>query len=155
MEKQTFFQHIHHNLLLSVLSCDYFSVYFACIFFIHTRFENTHKAIIDPETWEIVQKNREQRRRPAKMGEMGMFSGLAYCADCGARLYHCRTTSWTHEQRCYTCASYRTKKQCSAHYIRAVVLEQLVLQNLQRVVAYAQDDEDEFVRRVMENKTAA
>ena len=118
-------------------------------------FEDTHKAIIDPETWEIVQKNREQRRRPTKMGEMGMFSGLAYCADCGARLYHCRTTSWTHEQECYTCASYRTKKQCSAHYIRAVVLEQLVLQNLQRVVAYAQDDEDEFVRHVMENKMAA
>ena len=35
------------------------------------------------------------------------------------------------------------------------MLEQLVLQNLQRVVAYAQDDEDEFVQRVMENKTVA
>ena len=56
-------------------------------------FEDTYKAIIDPETWEIVRKAREQRRRPTKMGEMGMFSGLAYCADCGARLYHCRTTS--------------------------------------------------------------
>ena len=29
-----------------------------------------------------------------------------------------------------------------------------MLQNLQRVVAYAQKDEDKFVRRVMENKTA-
>lgn len=117
-------------------------------------FEDTHEAIIDKDTWELVQKAREQRRRPTKMGEMGMFSGLAYCADCGARLYHCRTTSWTHEQECYTCASYRTRKQCSAHYIRAVVLEQLVLQNLQRVVAYTQEDEEEFVRRVMANKTA-
>lgn len=117
-------------------------------------FEGTHKAIIDRETWDIVQKAREQRRRPTKMGEMGLFSGLACCADCGARLYHCRTTSWTHEQECYTCASYRTKKQCSAHYIRAVVLEQLVLQNLQRVVAYVQEDEDDFVRRVIENKMA-
>ena len=35
-----------------------------------------------------------------------------------------------------------------------MVLEQLVLQNLQRVVAYAQEDEDEFVRRIMENKMA-
>lgn len=117
-------------------------------------FEDTHEAIIDKDTWEIVQKAREQRRRPTKMGEMGMFSGLTYCADCGARLYHCRTTSWTHEQECYTCATYRNKKECSAHYIRAVVLEQLVLQNLQRVVAYAQEDENEFVRRVMENKMA-
>ena len=81
-----------------------------------------------------------------------MFSRLACCADCGAKLYHCRTTSWTHKQECYTCATYHNKKGCSAHYIRAVVLEQLVLQNLQRVVAYGQEDEDEFVRRVMENE---
>ena len=94
-------------------------------------------------------KAREQRRRPTKMGEMGMFSGLAYCADCGAKLYHCRAAAWTHEQECYTCSTYRGKKGCSAHYIRAVVLERLVLQNLQRVVAYAQEDEDEFIRRVM------
>lgn len=118
-------------------------------------FESTHEAIIDKDTWEIVQKAREQRRRPTKMGEMGMFSGLVYCADCGARLHLSRTVSWTHERECYTCSSYRTRKQCSAHYIRAVVLEQLVLQNLQRVVAYAQEDEDEFVRLVMTNKLAA
>lgn len=117
-------------------------------------FENTHEAIIDMETWNIVQKNREHRRRPTKMGEMGLFSGLVYCADCGAKLYHHRTITFTKEQESYTCANYRSRKQCTAHYIRAVVLEQLVLQNLQRVVAYAQDDEDEFVRRVMENKTA-
>lgn len=114
-------------------------------------FENTHEAIIDPETWAQVQKIRAQRRRPTKMGEMGMFSGLAFCADCGAKLYHCRSGSWTYEQECYTCSSYRTRKNCSAHYIRAVVLEQLVLQNLQRVTAYAQDDTDAFVRQVMEN----
>lgn len=118
-------------------------------------FQDTHKAIIQRGTWELVRKIREQRRRPTKMGEMGMFSGLAFCADCGARLYHCRSGSWTYEQECYTCSSYRTRKGCSAHYIRAVVLEQLVLQNLQRVVAYAQDDEDEFVRGVMEKKLAA
>lgn len=117
-------------------------------------FENTHKAIIKPETWELVQKIRAQRRRPTKMGEMGMFSGLAYCADCGAKLYHCRSGSWTYEQECYTCSKYRTRQGCSAHYIRAVVLEQLVLQNLQRLIAYAIDDEDEFVRRVMEKKMA-
>ena len=117
-------------------------------------FENTHEAIIDKETWELVQKNREQRRRPTKLGEMGMFSGLAYCADCGAKLYHHRTSSYSKEQENYICANYQTRRQCTAHYIRAVVLEQLVLQNLQRVVVYAQDDEDAFVRRVIENKTA-
>lgn len=53
----------------------------------------------------------------------------------------------------YTCGTYRRyRNKCTAHYIRVMVLEELVLQNLQRVVAYARDDEDEFVRRVMENK---
>ena len=117
-------------------------------------FEGTHEAIIDKETWEIVQKNREHRRRPTKMGEMGLFSGLAYCADCGAKLYHHRSITLTKEQESYICSNYQSRKKCTAHYIRAVVLEQLVLQNLQRVVAYAQEDENEFVRRVMENKTA-
>ena len=117
-------------------------------------FENTHEAIIDKETWEIVQKSREHRHRPTRLGEMGMFSGLAFCADCGAKLYHHRSATFTKEQESYICSIYKTRKRCTAHYIRAVVLEQLVLQNLQRVVAYAQDDEDEFVRCVMENKMA-
>ena len=117
-------------------------------------FEGTHEAIIDKETWEIVQKSREHRRRPTKMGEMGLFSGLAYCADCDAKLYHHRSITLTKEQESYICSNYQSRKKCTAHYIRAVVLEQLVLQNLQRVVAYAQEDENEFVRRVMENKTA-
>ena len=86
-------------------------------------FENTHEAIVDVELWNAVQKIRSQRRRPTKMGEMGMFSGLAYCADCGAKLYHCRSGTWSYEQECYTCSAYRTRKNCTAHYIRAVVLE--------------------------------
>ena len=118
-------------------------------------FEGTHPALIDRETWDMVRKVREQRRRPTRRGEMGLFSGLAYCADCGAKLYHCRSVTLTAEQKFYTCASYRTRKKCTAHYIRAEVLEQLVLQNLQRVMAYAKDDEDQFVRQVMQNKLSA
>jgi len=118
-------------------------------------FENTHPAIIDPDTWEIVQKNREQRHRPMRQDEAGLFSGLVVCSDCGKRLYLCRSSTMKHEQENYTCGTYRTyRRQCSPHYIRVVVLEKLVLQNLQRIAAYALEDEDEFVRQVMENKLA-
>lgn len=118
-------------------------------------FENTHPAIIDPDTWEIVQKNRAQRQRPTKYDEIGLFSGLAICSGCGKRLYISRASSMKHEQESYNCGTYRRfRNRCTSHYIRVVVLEELVLQNLQRVVAYAQDDEDEFVKRVMENKLA-
>ena len=50
-------------------------------------FENTHEAIIDRETYDTVQRLREAKRRPARMGEMSVFSGMLFCSDCGKRLY--------------------------------------------------------------------
>ena len=118
-------------------------------------FENTHPAIIDRDTWDMAQKELSQRHRPTRTGEMALFSGLVYCADCGSKMYHRRSAGWTYEQECYTCPATQNRIKCTAHYIRVVVLEQLVLQNLQRVMAYVKDDEDEFVRRVMQNKLSA
>lgn len=118
-------------------------------------FENTHEALISQEQWDIVQKNRQQRRRPTRMGDMGMFSGLLFCADCGHTLNLNRTKSWAREQDNYTCGAYKQGKgKCSAHYIRATVLEQLVLENLREVISFAREDEEEFVRQTMENKMA-
>lgn len=118
-------------------------------------FENTHEALISQEQWDIVQKNRQQRRRPTRMGDMGMFSGLLFCADCGHTLNLNRTKSWAREQDNYTCGAYKQGKgKCSAHYIRATVLEQLVLENLREVISFAREDEEEFVRQAMENKMA-
>lgn len=118
-------------------------------------FENTHVALINQETWDIVQKNRQQRRRPTKMGDMGLFSGLVYCADCGSQLHLCRTTSWERDKDNYVCGTYKRKKgECTAHYIRVVVLEKLVLENLCKVIAYVRDYEDDFVQQVTHNMLA-
>lgn len=70
-------------------------------------FENTHEALVTQEQWDIVQKNRQQRRRPTRMGDMGMFSGLLFCADCGHVLNLNRTTSWKPESDNYTCGAYK------------------------------------------------
>lgn len=48
--------------------------------------ENAHAPIIDRDIWEKVQIIRENKRRPNKSGITSMFSGLLYCADCGAKL---------------------------------------------------------------------
>ena len=115
-------------------------------------FENTHEALVSQETWEIVQKNRQNRRRPTKMGDMGMFSGLLYCADCGHTLSLNRTKSWAREQDNYVCGTYKRKKgQCTAHFIRAMVVEQLVLENLREVISFAREDTDAFVQQAMSN----
>lgn len=53
-------------------------------------FENVHESIIDLDTWERVQELRKHKRRPARTGKSNMFSGIAYCADCGQKLYYCK-----------------------------------------------------------------
>lgn len=118
-------------------------------------FENTHVALIDQETWDLVQKARQSKRRPTKMGDMGMFSGMVYCADCGNKLHLCRTKSWDRRLDNYVCGTYKRKRgECSAHYIRSTILETLVLDNLQKVIAYVRDYENDFVQQVTENKAA-
>ena len=112
-------------------------------------FENTHEAIIDQETFDIVQKIRDGRRRLTPMGEMPILSGMLFCADCGAKLYQVRGRGWEHSQEYFVCATYRKQKgKCSSHQIRNVVIEQLLLDDIRRVTSYAREHEDEFVRLV-------
>ena len=118
-------------------------------------FEHTHEALITQEQWDIVQKNRQQRRRPTRMGDMGMFSGLLFCADCGHVMNLNRSKSWKKRCENYTCGAYKGYKHpCTAHYIRVEALEQIVLENLHEVISFARDCEDEFVQRAIDNQMA-
>ena len=117
----------------------------------HKITENTHPHIIDEETFELVQKVRESKRRPAKMGGIDPFSGLVYCADCGKPHQNHRAKSLTRAQECFVCGAYRKKTMsCTAHYIRTVVLEKIVLEDIRRVSAFAKEHEDEFIEMVTE-----
>lgn len=111
-------------------------------------FENTHPAIIDRKTFELVQELRKHRRRPNRTGEVSMFSGLLYCADCGEKLYYSVTNNYKREQAYFFCSAYRKNSDvCSAHYIREKVVEQLVLESMQRVLWYVQSYEKLFAQR--------
>ena len=112
-------------------------------------FENTHEAIIDQETFDIVQRIREGRRRLTPMGEMPVLSGMLFCADCGAKLYQVRHRGWTHEQELFVCATYRKNKGgCSSHQIHNVQVEEILLRELKRITTFAREREDEFVSLV-------
>ena len=115
-------------------------------------FEGTHEAIIDKETFEIVQKIRAGKRRPTRMGEMPMFSGLLYCADCGRKLSFHRKADEPAEKHHYLCENYRSNTaNCTMHYIRNVVVERIVLENLKEVIQYVSNYEDEFVQMIMDS----
>lgn len=61
-------------------------------------FENTHEAIIDRKTFDIVQKHFEGRKRPDKQWEMDKYAGYLFCGEYGK--YSCiRKRSSIHEQR--------------------------------------------------------
>lgn len=77
-----------------------------------------------------------------------MFSGLLYCADCGEKLYYSVTNNYKREQAYFFCSAYRKNSDvCSAHYIREKVVEQLVLESMQRVLWYVQSYEKLFAQR--------
>ncbi len=115
-------------------------------------FENTHEPIWTESIADVVRLVRQTRRRPTKMGEMGMFSGMMFCADCGSIMYQCRATGFRREQEYYLCAGYRkSRDMCgSTHSIRTVILEELIQQNLRKVVSCARDQEGQFVKMVMD-----
>lgn len=111
-------------------------------------FPNTHPAIIDRETFTLVQELRSHRRRPTRTGKISMFSGLLYCADCEAKLYYSIGSEKHQNKPYFFCSSYRKNSEvCSAHYIRETVIEQTVLETMQRIFRMIAIFEDEFVEK--------
>lgn len=119
-------------------------------------FENTHEAIIGEEIFSIVQRIREGKRRPTRMGEMHMLSGLVFCGDCGNKMYHVRCKDWEHSQEYFTCATYRKQRGgCTSHQIKTEILEQIVLAQLQSIIRFASEREAEFTEMVMQRSQKA
>ena len=99
-----------------------------------------------------MQEIRQQRHRRTKTGKSSLFSGMVYCADCGAKMRYCTTNYFEKRQDHFVCANYRSNTgSCSAHFIRAVVLEDLVWMHMKAVIFYVTRYENHF-RAVMEHK---
>lgn len=107
-------------------------------------FQNTHEPIWTEAIADTVKLARQNRRRPAKMGEMGMFSGMMFCADCGSVMYQCRATGFRKAQKYDLCAGYRkSRDMCgSIHSIRTVILEELFLINIREIVSLASKNKE-------------
>ena len=88
---------------------------------------NTQEAIIDENTWLRVQELREHRIRPTATGRKSLFSGLVYCYDCKSPLHFCAAKSLKRNQEFFRCSQYKSGRgTCTIHYIRDMVLEQIV-----------------------------
>ena len=120
-------------------------------------FEDTHEAIIDAETWHTAQKLKQTVRRTYTYHEeANRLTGLLFCADCGGKLYHERTVKdGKLKKNNYICSSYRKHTtDCTAHFIRVDVVEELVLDALRQVCGFVKANTDEFVKTITEASSA-
>ncbi len=119
-------------------------------------FENTHEAIVDKATWELVQKLRKTPRRHDTIGEANPLTGLLYCADCGAKLYNHRsrgTATKPYSSDWFDCSTYTLALQyhdnaCTNHHISTKALRTLILETIRAASTYAISNEEEFIQKV-------
>ena len=118
-------------------------------------FENTHEAIIDRKTFELVQKHFAGRKRPDKQGEIDKYAGYLFCGECGSRLYLHRGKTIKPENNNFQCGGFqRRTSDCTAHYIRENVLDQIILHNLKTVTAFAREHPEGFYAMATQNGEA-
>ena len=83
--------------------------------------ENTHEAIINKDTFDIVSNIRARKRKNTKLGYVPKLAGKLYCSDCSEVLY-------------YVCP--REKYHNSAYFF-AVVIESIdanILTQLEKLI---------------------
>lgn len=93
--------------------------------------ENTHEALVDAETFDLVRRRSASRTCGKKGAFYNLFSGIAKCADCGKNM----SATGTHKKGSpanLTCGGYKLygADECSNHFIDYNVLYEIVLTSL-------------------------
>lgn len=122
--------------------------------------ENTHDPIISQELWDTVQAQLNKNTRALDLNNnVGLFAGLIKCGDCGRSMVK---TKWDNRIH-YSCGSYRRygSSFCSSHYIPQNDLEEIILADLNSIIAAVDDltqvaeqnrPRDEFKHRTDEER---
>lgn len=101
---------------------------------------DTHEALVDREQWDTVQRQIRFRKRSLKNGEVQMFAGLLFCADCGSALafciWHRKTMPDGDEYKCWRYMRYG-KGECTSHYITLDQISEVVLEDICRQARFA------------------
>lgn len=103
------------------------------------KVKGTHEAIIDEETWQKVQSMMKQRKTDIAFEKnQSIFVGYLKCGNCGrAMRKNIRKSSNGNSYAVFKCGSYQNagRKACTSHYIKEDVLKEIVLRDLNAIVA--------------------
>ena len=123
-------------------------------------FRNTHEAIIDQETFDIVQKMRSHKRSNQRyknrIGHENLFAGLVFCGTCGRKHYFCpqEKNGLNHDH--YKCSGYRKLIDgCeNPHYIQKSALIEIVSDKLRQTIHECQLDQETFLKKLEQQSQA-
>ncbi len=116
---------------------------------------NMQEPIISEDVWLRVQELREHRRRNTATGRTSLFSGLVYCADCGAKLHFAAAKSISRNQEHFRCSNYKSGRgECTVHYIRDVVLEEIVKEAISGLADFVKCHETVFLYMLAKKNSA-
>ena len=123
-------------------------------------FKNTHEAIIDQETFDIVQKMRSHKRSNQRyknrIGHENLFAGLVFCGTCGRKHYFCpqEKNGLNHDH--YKCSGYRKPIDgCeNPHYIQKSALIEIVSGKLRQTIQEVHFDQEAFLKKLKRQSQA-
>lgn len=123
-------------------------------------FKNTHEAIIDQETFDIVQKMRNHKRSNQRYknraGHENLFAGLVFCGTCGRKHYFCpqEKNGLNHDH--YKCSGYRKPIDgCeNPHYIQKSALIEIVSSKLRQTIQEVHFDQEAFLKKLEQQSQA-
>ena len=123
-------------------------------------FKNTHEAIIDQETFDIVQKMRSHKRSNQRYknraGHENLFAGLVFCGTCGRKHYFCPQEKNKLNHDHYKCSGYRKPIDgCeNPHYIQKSALIEIVSGKLRQTIQEAHFNQEAFLKMLEQQSQA-
>lgn len=123
-------------------------------------FKNTHEAIIDQETFDIVRKMRNHKRSNQRYknraGHENLFAGIVFCGTCGRKHYFCpqEKNGLNHDH--YKCSGYRKPIDgCeNPHYIQKSALIEIVSGKLRQTIQEVHFDQEAFLKKLKRQSQA-
>ena len=123
-------------------------------------FKNTHEAIIDQETFDIVQKMRSHKRSNQRYknraGHENLFAGLVFCGTCGRKHYFCpqEKNGLNHDH--YKCSGYRKPIDgCeNPHYIQKSALIEIISGKLHQTIQEVHFNQETFLKKLEQQSQA-
>lgn len=118
--------------------------------------ENTHEALVDQETFDLVRRRTMARTCEKKGTFYNLFSGIAKCADCGRNMSATGTRKKGSPAN-LTCGGYKLygAEECSNHFIDYNVLYEIVQASLREQLAISREERAAVLENAQKKQAAS